>query len=284
LPRKESEVGVGGAMVKIRGRDRRTVVDAFGNGLEHLDVDGRGRAVVPVVLKFVIADDALRTFEAGEVERRSGGDARDDRVDVKGEDGRVYVHVVRVEDGGILGRGKDGIGQPRREGVLVRAVLWCVRRRKPPRGDGTGLVYLRAFATVSKVSEWFGGGAKRVKPEERWRTMEYLGLFQEPFEPTPLELESLELLEDTALVDIGVVSELRAFYEGKNDRVFEAGEDGPDPVQGERVFCERVVCLHVISSTSCCRQRSTIWLFLRASGRAPIHCGSGRTSDYQIRE
>jgi hypothetical protein len=26
--------------------------------------------------------------------------------------------------------------------------LWCVRRRKPPRGDRTGLVYLRAFATV----------------------------------------------------------------------------------------------------------------------------------------
>src|SRR5260221_546779 len=29
------------------GKERRTVVDAFGDGLEHLDVDGRGRAIVP---------------------------------------------------------------------------------------------------------------------------------------------------------------------------------------------------------------------------------------------
>jgi hypothetical protein len=277
-------VDVGGEMVKIRGRDRRTVVDAFGNGLEHLDVDGRGRAVVPVVLKFVIADDALRTFEAGEAERRLGGDARDDRVDVKGEDGRVYVHVVRVEDGGILGRGKDGIGQPRREGVLVRAVLCGALDAGSLREEMALALCTSALSLRSKVSEWFGGGgAKRVKPEERWRTVEYLGLFQEPFEPTPLELESLELLEDAALVDIGVVSELRAFYEGKNDRVFEAGEDGPDPVQGERVFCERVVCLHVISSTRCCRQRSAIWVVLACQRACShIHCGSGQVRDYQV--
>ena len=76
--------------------------------------------------------------------------------------------------------------------------------------------------------------------------MESLRLFQEPFEPTPFELERFELLENAPLVDLGVMGELGAFYERKDDRVFEAGEDGPDPVQGERVFCERVIGLHVI--------------------------------------
>lgn len=78
--------------------------------------------------------------------------------------------------------------------------------------------------------------------------MESLRLFQEPLEPAPFELERLKLLEDATLIDLGVVCELRALYERKDDRVFEAGEDGPDPVQGERVFCERIIGLHVVHS------------------------------------
>lgn len=34
-------------------------MDTFGDGMEHLDVDGCGRAVVPVVLELAIASDAL---------------------------------------------------------------------------------------------------------------------------------------------------------------------------------------------------------------------------------
>ena len=139
------------------GEDR-TVVDAFGDGLEHLDVDGRGRAVVPVILEFefvVAGSDALGTFEGREGEGRLGGDARDDRADVEGEDGRVHVHFVRIEDRWVFERGEDGIGQPRREGILVRAVYFyfyfrCASDAGPPlRGDdGTSLVYLRAFAAI----------------------------------------------------------------------------------------------------------------------------------------
>ena len=83
--------------------------------------------------------------------------------------------------------------------------------------------------------------------------MESLRLFQEPLEPAARELESLELPEDAPLVYFGVVCELRAFDEGKDDGVFEAVEDGPDPIQGERVFCERVVGLHR-SAAGCCGQ------------------------------
>jgi len=125
--REQSEVW-GGKEEEEGGKERRTVVDAFGDGLEHLDVDGRGRAVVPVVLEFVVVvaidDDALGTFEGREGEGRLGGDARDDRTDVEGEDGRVHVHLVWMEDRRVLERGEDGIGQPRRKGILVRAVMF----------------------------------------------------------------------------------------------------------------------------------------------------------------
>ena len=120
-------------------------MDAFGDGLEHLDVDGRGRAVVPVILEFefvVAGGDALGTFEGREGEGRLGGDARDDRADVEGEDGRVHVHLVRIEDRRVLERGEDGIGQPRREGIFVRAVyfyfiFFVVRQTRDRPCEGT---------------------------------------------------------------------------------------------------------------------------------------------------
>ena len=91
-------------------------MDAFGDGLEHLDVEGRGRAVVSVIREFTVipvvaaVDGAFGTFERCENEGRVGGDARDDRTDVEGEDGRVHVHLVRVQDRWVLERGEDGIG------------------------------------------------------------------------------------------------------------------------------------------------------------------------------
>jgi hypothetical protein len=65
--------------------------------------------------------------------------------------------------------------------------------------------------------------------------VEYLGLFQEPLEPTPVKLESLEFLENTTLVNPGIVSKLCTLYEREYDGVFEAGEDGPNPLERERV-------------------------------------------------
>jgi hypothetical protein len=65
--------------------------------------------------------------------------------------------------------------------------------------------------------------------------MEDLGLLQEPFEPTPVKLELLKFLENTTLVNLGIVSKLCTLYEREYDSVFEAGEDGPDPLEGERV-------------------------------------------------
>jgi len=69
----------------------------------------------------------------------------------------------------------------------------------------------------------------------QWRTVEDLGLFQEPFEPAPVELEDLEFLENTTLVNLGIMSKLCTLYEREYDGVFEAVEDGPNPLEGERV-------------------------------------------------
>lgn len=69
----------------------------------------------------------------------------------------------------------------------------------------------------------------------RWRTMEDLGLLQEPLEPAPVKLEFLEFRENTTLVNLGIVSELCSLDEREYDGVFEAGEDGPDPLEGERI-------------------------------------------------
>jgi hypothetical protein len=65
--------------------------------------------------------------------------------------------------------------------------------------------------------------------------MENLRLLQEPLEPTPVKLESLELLENTTLVDLGIMSKLSTLYEREYNSVFETGEDGPNPLEGERV-------------------------------------------------
>jgi hypothetical protein len=123
----------------------------FGNGLEHLDVNGGGWAIVPVVLEFIVADDALWTFEACESEGRLEGDARDNGTDVEGEDRCVHVYLVRVEDGGVFGYRKDRIWEPTSERILIRAVsryTWYIRRGKLLRGTGADLVYLRAFARI----------------------------------------------------------------------------------------------------------------------------------------
>ena len=80
------------------------------------------------------------------------------------------------------------------------------------------------------------------------RAMERLSFFQEPLKPTPFKSEIFKLLENMTVIYPRVVRELGTFYERENDRVFEAGKDGSDPLQRERVFRESVVGLHISGS------------------------------------
>ena len=75
-------------------------------------------------------------------------DTWDDRAGVEGEDGRVRVDRVRVEDFGEGERGDDGLGEVRCEGVFVRTttIAWALQSVQSAQRE-TDLVYLRAFAT-----------------------------------------------------------------------------------------------------------------------------------------
>lgn len=42
----------------------RTVVDTFGDCLENFDIEGGSAAIVPIVLVFVVSDDATRPFRS----------------------------------------------------------------------------------------------------------------------------------------------------------------------------------------------------------------------------
>ena len=73
--------------------------------------------------------------------------------------------------------------------------------------------------------------------------MEALSLVEEPEEPAVCA-ELGDVVKGAGLVYFGVVCELCALDEGEDDGVLEAGEDGADAVEGERVLCEHVVGLH----------------------------------------
>lgn len=99
-------------------------MDTLRDRLQDLEVDERRAAVVPVVLVLVVTGDTIRALNGGERERRGACDARHDRLRVEGEDGRVHVHIVRVEDRrmreGLEDRGRE-FGRVR-ERVFVRTV------------------------------------------------------------------------------------------------------------------------------------------------------------------
>ena len=99
-------------------------MDTFRDRLEHLQVHERRAAIVPVVLVLVVARDAVRALHRRERERRGAGDARDDGLGVEGEDRRVHVDLVRVEDRRVWEGFEDG----RWELVDVgeRVFIWTV--------------------------------------------------------------------------------------------------------------------------------------------------------------
>ena len=77
-----------------------------------------------VVLVLVVARDAVRALHRGERERRRAGDAGDDGLGVEGEDRRVHVDLVRVEDRRVW----EGLEDGRWELVDVseRVFIWTV--------------------------------------------------------------------------------------------------------------------------------------------------------------
>jgi hypothetical protein len=91
-----------------------------------------------------------------------------------------------------------------------------VSKKKKHKQKDTSLVYLRAFA----VKKERGGLGLRSNKRGYRQTMKRLRFVQKPFEPTAFKFESLEFFENAALINLGVMSKLSAFYDRKYDRVF----------------------------------------------------------------
>ena len=87
--------------------------------MEDIDVNGSRRAVVSVILEFVVTSNAFRTLEGCKDKGRLNGDARDNRADVERKYRSIRIDFIRVEDRGIFWRGEDGCRKPCGEGILV---------------------------------------------------------------------------------------------------------------------------------------------------------------------
>lgn len=85
----------------------RTIVNSLADCLEHLEVDRSSTSIVPIVLVFVLSDDAVRTLQGSKRQGRLLRYTRDDRAGVEREDGRVGVDLVGVQYLWILERFQD---------------------------------------------------------------------------------------------------------------------------------------------------------------------------------
>jgi len=81
----------------LRDSNRLTIVDALGDGLQDLDVDGRDAPVVAVVVVLSTALDPCGPPLRAQLQRRLTRDGRHDAVHVEAQDRRVGVDVVIVE-------------------------------------------------------------------------------------------------------------------------------------------------------------------------------------------
>jgi hypothetical protein len=94
-----------------------------------------------------------------------------------------------------------------------------------PREQTPYLEYLRAFAGEVILRRNGKGSATEqswwVENRVKKHTVEALGLGKEPFEPTSLEIQLVELFDPSLPVYFRVVGELGAFDEAEDDGVFE---------------------------------------------------------------
>jgi hypothetical protein len=100
-------------------------VHALANGLEDFDVDRRCTAVVAVILVLGVADNSLAAPQGSEGHGRVVGNAGNDCAGIVGENGRIHVDGVGVEDGRVLQRGQDGRGEVATERVFIGTM--CAR-------------------------------------------------------------------------------------------------------------------------------------------------------------
>ena len=118
----------------------RTVVNAFGDRLENFNVKRGSAPVVPIVLVFVVADDAPCTLESRKLDGGGLGYPRNNLTGIEGENGRVRIDRVGVKYFRKVHGFKDRLGEVGSEWVfiwttnsetLAPTVLSCMTNQYP---------------------------------------------------------------------------------------------------------------------------------------------------------
>ena len=117
----------------------RTVVDTFRDRLEKLDIERGSAAVVPIFFVFLIADDTACPFGGRESDGGRLGYPGNNLTGVEGENGRVRIHAVRVENfRNVLGF-EDRFGEVRSERIFIRTTS---KIQHPPQCCGSPKEFL----------------------------------------------------------------------------------------------------------------------------------------------
>ena len=119
--------------------------------LQYLDVDRSRTTVVAVVVCLTVTHDALGTLRLCESVGSLLGYPGDNVTCVEGEDLRVGIDCIGIEDLGKLEGTKERPREVACEGILIRTA-WATSRPMPDYEvtKNTDLVYLRALAVPTR--------------------------------------------------------------------------------------------------------------------------------------
>ena len=89
----------------------RTVVNTFGDRLEDFDIERGSAPVVPIILIFIVADDALCPFKSRKLDSGGLGYPGNDLTGIERENGRIRVDGVWVKYFRKVHRLENGVGE-----------------------------------------------------------------------------------------------------------------------------------------------------------------------------
>ena len=91
--------------------NRRTVVNTFGDCLENFYIERGSAAVVPIVLIFIVADDALCPFKSRQLDSGGLGYPWNDLTGIERENRRIRIDGVGVKYFRKVHGLEDGVGK-----------------------------------------------------------------------------------------------------------------------------------------------------------------------------
>jgi hypothetical protein len=108
-------------------------VHTFGDRLKYFNIERSSTTVVPIVLVFVVADDAFRPFSSSQLNGGRLGYPGNNLTGIERENGRVRIDRVRVKYLRKVHGFQDGFGDILSEWVFIWTANSATRMSKPTR-------------------------------------------------------------------------------------------------------------------------------------------------------